>query len=510
MEIWKQKQLAIVLLCCVSIYVIMGNIKENLMPQYTTSQRYPYMLKDNSSLSEAKRTFIEKNDSKYVNNNTILKQTFTEEKESLTTTKAKMVNTTSTVITTTNTFTTTETTTLDTTTSIGIPRSPLLRNLDCKGIMDGNNEAVKKARREVALINSEQLEERKKKYLSDERVAEWTKNCSYFKSRRKYITQPLSEEEEKYPIAYIISVYKSLHSFENLLRLIYHPQNIYCIHIDQKSDPTFQKRVKEIADCFDNVFLASTMTKVYYTHWTIVQSSLNCLTDLIGMEKSHQWNYVFNLCGLDFPTKTNLEIVRALKNLNGTNSVASANFVDRENKLLRFKYEFKLPTKIVTGHEWLTATYVKKSPPPHGFQMFSGTDYFIWSRKAVEYFMNDSKIRDFFEWNKNTLVPDEHVWASIQRMYPQVPGSLPPTPDFRTTENDVITRTRVWGDAVYRCKSRYVRAICIFGVADLHWLVAQKGIFANKMDSQVDAVATECLSEWLRNRTLENTSLYKT
>uniref|UniRef100_UPI00193ADC8A beta-1,3-galactosyl-O-glycosyl-glycoprotein beta-1,6-N-acetylglucosaminyltransferase 3-like n=1 Tax=Styela clava TaxID=7725 RepID=UPI00193ADC8A len=345
----------------------------------------------------------------------------------------------------------------------------------------------------------------------DDRISQLTRNCSELKSTRKYITQPLTEEERNYPIAYIISVYKGLYSFENLLRLIYHPQNIYCIHIDQKSDPTFQKRVKEIVDCFDNVFLASTMTEVYYTHWTIVQSSLNCLTDLVGVKKSYQWNYVFNLCGLDLPTKSNLEIVRALKNLNGTNSVASASFVGREHKKRRYKYKYKipgsfldiLPWKTKHNHVWLKATNQRKVAPPHGIQMFSGTDYFIWTREAVEYFIGDQKIQDFFEWNKDTLVPDEHVWATIQRMHPQVPGSLPPTPEFRATENDVITRTRTWADdRTYHCQTKYIRSICIYGVADLFWLVNQKGIFANKLDPNIDVIAVECLSEWMRNRTL--------
>jgi beta-1,3-galactosyl-O-glycosyl-glycoprotein beta-1,6-N-acetylglucosaminyltransferase len=43
--------------------------------------------------------------------------------------------------------------------------------------------------------------------------------------------------------------------------------------------------------------------------WTAVQTSLICMKDLLNAN----WRYVINLSEKDFPLKTNLEMIRALK-----------------------------------------------------------------------------------------------------------------------------------------------------------------------------------------------------
>ena len=50
----------------------------------------------------------------------------------------------------------------------------------------------------------------------------------------RYFTKPLTEEEAQFPIAYSILFYNDLQQTEKLLRAIYHPQNIYCVHLDKK------------------------------------------------------------------------------------------------------------------------------------------------------------------------------------------------------------------------------------------------------------------------------------
>ena len=49
---------------------------------------------------------------------------------------------------------------------------------------------------------------------------------------------------------------------ERLLRAIYMPQNVYCIHIDSKSPDNVQHSAAAIANCFDNVFIASRQESV--------------------------------------------------------------------------------------------------------------------------------------------------------------------------------------------------------------------------------------------------------
>lgn len=112
-----------------------------------------------------------------------------------------------------------------------------------------------------------------------------------------------------------------MQNFERLLRAIYTPQNIYCVHVDKKSDASFFSAVTAITSCFPNVFMVSQAVDVVYAAWPRVQADLNCMADLYNA--STKWKYLINTCGQDFPLKTNLEIVRKLRSLQGGNSMES-------------------------------------------------------------------------------------------------------------------------------------------------------------------------------------------
>lgn len=112
-----------------------------------------------------------------------------------------------------------------------------------------------------------------------------------------------------------------MQNFERLLRAIYTPQNIYCVHVDQKAQASVHSAIKAITSCFPNVFMVSQTVNVVYSGWPRVQADLNCMADLYNSNTN--WKYFINLCGQDFPLKTNLEIVRALRSLRGANSLES-------------------------------------------------------------------------------------------------------------------------------------------------------------------------------------------
>lgn len=112
-----------------------------------------------------------------------------------------------------------------------------------------------------------------------------------------------------------------MQNFERLLRAIYAPQNIYCVHVDRKSEVSVFAAIQAITSCFPNVFMVSKAVNVMYGHWSRVQADLNCMADLYNINT--EWKYLINLCGQDFPLKTNLEIVRMLRSLRGGNSMES-------------------------------------------------------------------------------------------------------------------------------------------------------------------------------------------
>ncbi|KAJ8310511.1 hypothetical protein KUTeg_012376 [Tegillarca granosa] len=77
--------------------------------------------------------------------------------------------------------------------------------------------------------------------------------CEQFISERAYIMNPLTLEEENFPFAYSMVVFTEFAELEKTFE-IYRPQNVYCIHVDLKSDNFFKDSIKNISSCFDNEF----------------------------------------------------------------------------------------------------------------------------------------------------------------------------------------------------------------------------------------------------------------
>ncbi len=132
-----------------------------------------------------------------------------------------------------------------------------------------------------------------------------------------------------------------MQNFERLLRAIYAPQNVYCIHVDKKSEASVFDAINAIVPCFPNVFVASKTVNVVYAAWPRVQADINCMADLYN--SSTKWKYFINLCGQDFPLKTNLEIVRMLRSLRGGNSLESEKMPGHK------KWRFENAHQIVDG-----------------------------------------------------------------------------------------------------------------------------------------------------------------
>ncbi len=326
-----------------------------------------------------------------------------------------------------------------------------------------------------------------------------TKDCSAYIEKRGFISVPLSEEERDFPIAYSMVIHEKIEMFERLLRAVYAPQNIYCVHVDQKSSKEFLKAVKAIVSCFPNVFIASRLESVVYASWSRVQADLNCMKDLLY---SHiQWRYLLNTCGTDFPIKTNREMVQALKTLKGKNNMESE--ITNEHKKSRWQYHYGVTDTIFR-------TNVRKTPPPISIPMFSGSAYIVVTRDFVKHVLQDRDVQKLIEWEKDTYSPDEHLWATLQRMI-SVPGSVPANIKYDTSDMQAIARVVKWsylagevknGAPYDPCTGTYRRAVCVYGTGDLQWLLRQHHLFANKFDPEVDDIAIRCMEAVLRFKAL--------
>ncbi|GFR82284.1 beta-1,3-galactosyl-O-glycosyl-glycoprotein beta-1,6-N-acetylglucosaminyltransferase [Elysia marginata] len=223
-----------------------------------------------------------------------------------------------------------------------------------------------------------------------------TRDCETFKRTRGYIQSPLTREEKEFPIAFSMLVFKDLEMVERLLRVIYRPQNRYCIHVDSKADTEFYTALESVAACFpDNVRMSSRRVDVRWGTFTVLEPELICMQDLLEADQENatsggnreKWKYFINLTGQEFPLKTNHELVRILKAYSGANNEEGTR-------------------KRANRNRW-------KSPAPHGIIPTKGGVHTVLNRATVRYIIHNETAKDFIEWLKHTGVPDETLFASI-------------------------------------------------------------------------------------------------
>uniref|UniRef100_A0AAZ3QC19 Beta-1,3-galactosyl-O-glycosyl-glycoprotein beta-1,6-N-acetylglucosaminyltransferase 4 n=2 Tax=Oncorhynchus tshawytscha TaxID=74940 RepID=A0AAZ3QC19_ONCTS len=342
--------------------------------------------------------------------------------------------------------------------------------------------------------------------LEDDRLVSLTTDCQRYIETRGYDVIPVSEEERGFPLAYSLVVHKNAAMVERIFRATYAPHNLYCIHYDQKSSQSFIAAMRNLAHCFPNLFLASKLESVQYAHITRLNADLNCLNDLL--ERSEvKWKYVINLCGQDFPLRSNGELVSELQALNGANMLETSR--PSELKKQRFRFQHQLKDVPYEYRRIPVRTTQAKAPPPHDIEMFIGSAYFVLSRDFVLFVETSRVARDFLEWSADTYSPDEHFWATLTRI-PGVPGEISRSaPDV----TDLKSKTRLvkWnyleGSLYPPCTGTHMRSVCIYGAAELRWLLNYGHWFANKFDPKVDPVLIKCLEEKLeeKRRQWENT-----
>ncbi|XP_063488470.1 N-acetyllactosaminide beta-1,6-N-acetylglucosaminyl-transferase isoform X3 [Symphalangus syndactylus] len=243
-------------------------------------------------------------------------------------------------------------------------------------------------------------------------------SCKEYLTQSHYITAPLSKEEADFPLAYIMVIHHHFDTFARLFRAIYMPQNIYCLHVDEKATTEFKDAVEQLLSCFPNAFLASKMEPVVYGGISRLQADLNCIKDLSALEVS--WKYVINTCGQDFPLKTNKEIVQYLKGFKGKNITPGV--LPPAHAIGRTKYVHQ--EHLGKELSYVIRTTALKPPPPHNLTIYFGSAYVALSREFANFVLHDPRAVDLLQWSKDTFSPDEHFWVTLNRI-PGVPGSMP-------------------------------------------------------------------------------------
>ncbi|XP_007569662.1 beta-1,3-galactosyl-O-glycosyl-glycoprotein beta-1,6-N-acetylglucosaminyltransferase 7 [Poecilia formosa] len=323
--------------------------------------------------------------------------------------------------------------------------------------------------------------------------------CSNLTKELHFINTTLSHEEENYPLAFIVTIHKELDIFVRMLRAIYMPQNVYCIHVDAKAPKEYQEAVQKLVSCFGNVFLSSRSEKVTYAGFSRLQADLNCMKDLIASPIA--WRKVINLCGQDFPTMSNLELVQYMQSTGWRDKNMTPGVKQPATMKHRTRFQHH---EIVGSHVAPRVPRHTKPPPPHNLKIYFGTAYYALTRDFVDFVLKNQIAHDFLEWSKDTFSPDEHYFVTLNHIK-EAPGN------HIDGGWEGAIRAIKWRDQEGKthdgCKGHYVRDICVYGIEDIPWIIEKKSMFANKFEINTFPEALDCLEQWHRNKVLNQATV---
>ncbi|KAI1697268.1 core-2/I-Branching enzyme domain-containing protein [Ditylenchus destructor] len=329
--------------------------------------------------------------------------------------------------------------------------------------------------------------------------------CKAIKERFVFLSTPLSQEEETFPLAYGMLVYRSSIQVYFLLSAVYQPQNAYCIAVDSKSTLEFKRDMELLSDCFPNIFITQ-VENVEWCGFSVARGVFNCLKYLKHL--NHQWRYYQYLSGVDLPLKTNLEMVRIFKRLKGTVNVDVAFFP---------------PDRI--------RPETKDTPPP--LPLWKSSLSALLPRETVDMMIKHEKVWELFNFLKGTNCADESLWTTVignKNLFP-IPNAFNANEVYAKIEKDwkqrslvhkyvnstklfvgtpeepfsvqdyYISRYQIWEPFL---RGKYVSQSCVYGVGDINNLLARPELVAHKFYMDFEPAAYFCVYEAVRQRALND------
>ena len=335
------------------------------------------------------------------------------------------------------------------------------------------------------------------KYLhslqNEEKIGNLLNDCDKFSENHGYLKFPITKEERDFPLAFGIKMHQNPEQVEQLLRTIYRPHNVYCIHVDKKSDNETFSIMSRIGGCFPNVIVILEREKVVYASYSLVRAELKCMEAVMKSETN--WKYYINMAGQEFPLRTNLEMVTILKAMRGANDIETYDhpvFLD-----WRVQSSFS-----VFGNS--LAETGKKGKFRYKIDISKGSAYGLFTKGFVDLLLNDRVAKEVREYFNDTFAPEENVWATLNTL-PWAPGGY--SMEVRHLLGTFMSRAVIWSGDSPKCHGKFVRGICVFKSGDLAWLVKQPEFFANKFDQTFDQNVLNCLESWYRAKAYEKSVL---
>uniref|UniRef100_A0A914WNE7 Uncharacterized protein n=1 Tax=Plectus sambesii TaxID=2011161 RepID=A0A914WNE7_9BILA len=365
--------------------------------------------------------------------------------------------------------------------------------------------------------------------ISDDEMLYLTSgNCSLLKKRIHFPTEPLTEEERNFPLAYGIVVYTNAEQVVRMLSAFYWPQNLYCITYDLKAKLIFKQIMINLAEnCFDNIVMPENYYKMQWCGVGQLHATMSCVK-LLDSRTDHNWRYYQYLSGFDFPIRTNFEMVQILKVFNGSTDSFMSPISHSERDAWNTR-KWRYTSKTARNSTAIPNDYITKYERmvPGNLTLLKGSMSTTFSRASANAILHDNIAMEYFRfltdvlgqdkrfWSK--MCPDEAYWTTVLFNDPTI--NLPQKSIGQLCINQIkerpnhnlhkaaVARYQTWEpsnkkNVVSRnCYGKYKHKSCVFGVGDLHTLITRKHFIAHKLYLNFQPATFFCLNEWLTNRT---------
>ncbi|KAE9551069.1 hypothetical protein FO519_005706 [Halicephalobus sp. NKZ332] len=222
--------------------------------------------------------------------------------------------------------------------------------------------------------------------------------CGKIKEFYPFLEKPLSMEEAEYPIGYGMLVHSGLEQIMYELSTFYQPQNAYCIAVDGNSTKDFLRRMKMLEACFPNIHVFQS-APIEYCGFEIINTLWKCVEKLTF--SNHPWKYFQYISGVDLPLKTNREMVRILKALNGSFNI----------DIMKIE-EYRLPAN------------------PSPLEMWKSSMSALFSRESANFMVRNVDIHFYLQNLRSGVCQDESLWGTIAGQ----PDVIPMPGGFNGTE----------------------------------------------------------------------------
>ena len=313
-------------------------------------------------------------------------------------------------------------------------------------------------------------------------------NCDYVREIFSPDNFYNSDAEIKFPLAYAIAFHNSPQQIVRLLKVIYRPQNIYCLHPDGKADRKLIEGFRSLSLCLDNVFVPQKLVKVYYAHFSMVEAQLLCFKELSTIYKLWGWKYALIMCGKELPVSSNRRIVDSLINMNGT-SVLNVH----EGLPAHFKERFGWHYKADPA----TGKLIQVGPRKEKLEVkiFKSTNYIAASSSFVDFLLKDKKVQHIRQFMSTAMMPDEEFYATAY-MLPEAPKGHCASNCEQVSVIKAIFKSDMPKGV---CAGKLVHFSCILSILDLPVLTkyskSKTTYFFNKYDMDYDHVVMDCMEE---------------